>query len=184
MRRFLLLLPLCVVTGCSSLDISELFPKSEETKTVYRPGGNAIRAFALSGTGSVEYMCTSDEKGTFYKFINMDIVLKDKTRRTVGTILGKEQKIEYVDGSVISSLEPVQWGPSESLHRNDSTLNDVLFVAHSSNSQNRSKALTNIKYVTRSHTRGGLPKKLCNGESVGKNIEVPIYAEFIFWKVK
>ena len=184
MRRFLLLLPLCVVTGCSSLDISELFPKSEETKTVYRPGSNAIRAFALSGSGSVEYMCTSDEKGTFYKFINMNIFLKDKSEKTVGTIRGKEQKIEHIDGSVISALDPIQWGPSETLHRNDTTLNDVLFIVKSPTERNKNKALENIKYVTRSHTTGGLPKQLCTGENVGNNFEVPIFAEFIFWKDK
>ena len=129
-------------------------------------------------------MCTSDEKGTFYKFINMNIFLKDKSGKTVGTIRGKEQKIEHIDGSVISALEPIQCGPSETLHRNDTTLNDVLFIVKSPTERNKNKALKNIKYVTRSHTTGGLPKQLCTGENVGNNFEVPIFAEFIFWKDK
>ena len=102
-----------MVTGCSSLDISELFPKSEETKTVYRPGGNAIRAFALSGSGSVEYMCTSDEKGTFYKFINMNIFLKDKSGKTVGPFVARNKKLNISMVLLFLLLNPFSGGQAK-----------------------------------------------------------------------
>ena len=54
--------------------------------TRYQPLGSYKELMRLHGVGVVDYVCSEDENGTYYKFININIELFDKKQKLLGKL--------------------------------------------------------------------------------------------------
>lgn len=150
-----------------------------EAETKFQPiGGKPIEV--LQGSGTVIYVCVSDDKGTFYKFENMNVELFSKFKLLQAEISGPNQSLVYRDGSKVESLLPLKWGESESGNGNLS-LPDVLFSVSDVIAPKGSK-ISGLNYVTRYGAKGGIPSFPCGEDQIGKVFKVPFSANYILWK--
>lgn len=65
-----ILLGMCLTTlvGCTSISLKDMFEQPVPTR--YQPLGSYKELMRLHGVGVVDYVCSEDENGTYYKFIN------------------------------------------------------------------------------------------------------------------
>lgn len=165
-----------LINACSTYN--DLFGKIE-AETKFQPiGGKPIEA--LQGKGTVTYVCASDNKGTFYKFENMNVELFSKSKLLQAEISGSNQTLVYKDGSKVETLLPLKWEGSESGDGNLS-LPDVLFSVSDVIAPKGSK-ISGLNYVTRYGTKGGIPNFPCGEDQIGKVFKVPFTANYILWK--
>ena len=164
-----------IIAGCAAVDYIQ--PNSY---TSYQPLENTQQYLTLFGQGTVYYRCASDNEGTFYKFENIKVDLFNRSHELIAELSGAQQSIAHSDGSSIKGLKPLKSGKTEASQKGNS-LPDVLFGTIPS-SASKQGVFTDAKYVTRSYTVGGLPKKLCKRNEIGKKINVPFKAKYIFWK--
>ena len=174
-----ILLGMCLTTlvGCTSISLKDMFEQPVPTR--YQPLGSYKELMRLHGVGVVDYVCSEDENGTYYKFININIELFDKKQKLLAEIHGSKQTLTYEDGGIIKELRPVKWGTSESL-TNYKALPDVLFSVGEIQGNKKSEVVK-VKFITRSHTQGGEPKLKCSTDQIGKEFKEPFNATFIFW---
>ena len=77
-----------LINACSTYN--DFFGKIE-AETKFQPiGGKPIEV--LQGSGTVIYVCVSDDKGTFYKFENMNVELFSKFKLLQAEISGPNQR--------------------------------------------------------------------------------------------
>lgn len=117
------------------------------------------------------------------RFINLKtlrLIFLIDHHELIAELSGAQQSIAHRDGSSIKGLKPLKSGKTEASQKENS-LPDVLFGTIPS-SASKQGVFTDAKYVTRSYTVGGLPKKLCKRNEIGKKINVPFKAKYIFWK--
>lgn len=166
-----------VLGGCSTYN--KLFPKIE-AETKYQPLGEHSAIESLSGNGIVTYVCTADEKGTFYKFENMSAQLYSNTNILLAEILGPDQTFVYKDGSRAEKLVPLKWGDSETIGH-EFSMPDILFGLSDFKAKKGSE-IEEMKYITRYKTVGGIPQTPCSEGQVGKTYSIPFQAKYLFWK--
>jgi hypothetical protein len=163
--------------GCSTYN--KLFPKIE-AETKYQPLGEHSAIKSLSGEGTVTYVCTADDKGTFYKFENMSVQLYSSSNFLLAEILGPDQTLIYKDGSRAEKLIPLRWGDSEAID-NEFSMPDILFGVSDFKAKKGSE-IEGMKYITRYRTVGGIPQIPCSQDQAGKTYSVPFQAKYLFWK--
>ena len=84
-----------LISACSTYNN---FFENIEAETKFQPiGGTPIEV--LQGSGTVTYVCASDDKGTFYKFENMNVELFSTFKLLQAEISGPNQSLVYRDGS-------------------------------------------------------------------------------------
>ena len=154
-----------LINACSTYN--DFFGKIE-AETKFQPiGGKPIEV--LQGSGTVIYVCVSDDKGTFYKFENMNVELFSKFKLLQAEISGPNQSLVYRDGSKVES------------GNGNLSLPDVLFSVSDVIAPKGSK-ISGLNYVTRYGAKGGIPSFPCGEDQIGKVFKVPFSANYILWK--
>lgn len=154
--KFLALLPLLAIAA--------------QAQDVTEPPATAKVRYTVLGVGLQIYACAEDGKWTLQE-PQADLI-DTQTRQPVGKHT-KGPTWTWSDGSIVTG-KVLQQKPAAD------TIPWLLLEAHSSGATG---ALSNVTYVRRSDTQGGVPQpaNICGAQNVGSTINVPYQATYTFY---
>lgn len=156
--RWLAIVATLTLSACSS---SLIEPPDESQETL-----------RLEASGEQIFRCSRDSQGWYWKFEAPNAYLFDPVTNQAVAKHGYQFAFVHNDGSALTArikhVEPV---PGH--------LSNALFVTQSND---RSGAFNNVRYVQRLNTQGGMPKSRCVESQQGKYLRIPFSAEFVFYK--
>ncbi len=141
-------------------------------KDAVTPPDDASFSQTYTGTGYLQFQCTVDKHGYYWRFIAPEIEIRDAS----GQLFAK-QVADFTflaaDGSSLKSK-------ISSSQESSSRVRDVLFETTPRGTQNG--VLSHIRWVKRTEAHGGVPPDKCNRRTLGNFVREPFSAKFSFYR--
>lgn len=160
--RFFLPFLVASLSACSSMRSPSLTPPSDTSE-----------AFRLEASGEQVFRCQIDARGWFWKFETPNAYLFDPLTNQAVAKHGFNFTFVHNDGSKLQTkiLATNSLNPSD--------LPEALFTVNQSTPYGK---FSQIKYIQRINTKGGIPLSKCTKEKRGQLARIPFSAEFVFYK--
>lgn len=170
------LVTVSVLSACGAMGQKAAFDQSSLPAAVQVPAGNMV-SMETVGVGEITYECRDkkDAAGqTEWVFAGPKAVLNDRSGKAVGTYYGPPATWQANDGSKFTGTQ-VAVSPSAA--------GNIPMQLVKANPAMGSGAMTDVTYVQRSATVGGVaPKSECSPATKGAKEIVKYQADYVFYK--
>lgn len=161
-----------ILAGCSSVASSGIFGSDGRNPSHWR---DAIEAATKISTrtvrGRMHFACTYDAKGFYWRFLHPSGALY-RDNAIVGT-LNADWSLTALDGTVLK-MSVLTNGPRHSA----ADLADAVFKATAP----KKGTFAGVRYVERTHAKGGMPLTKCSASQQGQRLSRPFEADYTFWR--
>lgn len=161
-----------ILAGCSSLTSSGIFGSDDQHASHWRDAiESATKISTRTVRGRMHFACTYDAKGFYWRFLHPSGALY-RNNVIVGT-LNADWSLTALDGTVLK-MSVLTNGPRNSA----ADLADAVFKATAP----KKGTFAGVRYVERTHSKGGMPLTKCSASQQGQRLVRPFEADYTFWR--
>jgi hypothetical protein len=165
-----------LIAGCSGpfLSWESPEPPAPSIEEVAERLGEPV--FTLTGWGTLNFLCTKDAEGRYWRLVHSDVMLTDSRPGSRRALVRQLQDFSFVsrDGSMLrAEVELWQSGATTG------DLKTILFKTRPGGNKGR---LSGIMHVIRDEARGGQPQTACRASKTGRERSIPFTARYRFYR--